>query len=309
MEHFRNARRGKWEISEKTRRPAIPICESPGRQCSLDKRQGRGKLERLCFAAQTSDCTAVRRKCAEVASKYPGVQQLSSDSPGLPPAPRVLVRRETLSLGTQAAAATAFVAGAFEHLLPTARAADVQFGRLLTARGAPTPRTTTAQVLPPSRQPLTLADMVHPHWETPRKSRRPAVSSGMIPTCENAGVARPGIEPARLRAVYNDRDAKTPADLPRPPASVMQQLGLRNDLCPVALSWFEIRSEIGSKVDTENFCTIRVQSWTGDRNEVYFELPKLAVPNLDLRSAAIVNKCSLKIPQQIELPSIVFSGN
>ncbi|KAJ8871808.1 hypothetical protein PR048_028148 [Dryococelus australis] len=59
----------------------------------------------------------------------------------------------------------------------------------------------------------------------------------------------------------------------------------------VAPSWFETRSEIGSKIDTENCCTIRVQSWTGDRDEVHFKPPKLAVRNLDPRSAAIVNKC------------------
>ncbi|KAJ8871753.1 hypothetical protein PR048_028090 [Dryococelus australis] len=31
--------------------------------------------------------------------------------------------------------------------------------------------------------------------ETPEKRRQPAASSGTIPTCENPGVARPGIEP------------------------------------------------------------------------------------------------------------------
>ncbi|KAJ8869033.1 hypothetical protein PR048_030584 [Dryococelus australis] len=60
---------------------------------------------------------------------------------------------------------------------------------------------------------------------------------------------------------------------------------------PVAQSWFETRSEIISKIDTENCCTIRVQSSTGDRDEVHFELLKLAVRNLDPRSAAIVDKC------------------
>ncbi|KAJ8898354.1 hypothetical protein PR048_003714 [Dryococelus australis] len=34
--------------------------------------------------------------------------------------------------------------------------------------------------------------------------------------------------------------------------------------CPVAPSWFETRSEIGSKIDRENCCTIRVQNWTED---------------------------------------------
>ncbi|KAJ8875048.1 hypothetical protein PR048_022938 [Dryococelus australis] len=59
-------------------------------------------------------------------------------------------------------------------------------------------------------------------------------------------------------------------------------------LCPVASSWFETRSEIGSKIDIENCCTIRVQCWTADRDEVHFEPPKLVVRNLDSRSAAII---------------------
>ncbi|KAJ8872166.1 hypothetical protein PR048_025768 [Dryococelus australis] len=32
-------------------------------------------------------------------------------------------------------------------------------------------------------------------WEIPEKARRPTASSGTIPTCENPGVTRPGIEP------------------------------------------------------------------------------------------------------------------
>ncbi|KAJ8894229.1 hypothetical protein PR048_006841 [Dryococelus australis] len=63
------------------------------------------------------------------------------------------------------------------------------------------------------------------------------------------------------------------------------------ELCPVAPSWFETRFEIGSKIDTDNCCTIRVQSWTGDWYEVHSEPSKLAVLNLDPRSAAIVDKC------------------
>ncbi|KAJ8869224.1 hypothetical protein PR048_030796 [Dryococelus australis] len=47
-------------------------------------------------------------------------------------------------------------------------------------------------------------------------------------------------------------------------------------LRPVAPSWFENRSEVGSEIDTENCCTILVQSWTGDRDEVHLEPPKLA---------------------------------
>ncbi|KAJ8866344.1 hypothetical protein PR048_032187 [Dryococelus australis] len=63
-----------------------------------------------------------------------------------------------------------------------------------------------------------------------------------------------------------------------------------NSLRPVAPLWLETRSEIGSRIDTENCCTIRVQSWTGDRDEFQFKPPKLVVRNLDPRSAAIVGK-------------------
>ncbi|KAJ8893086.1 hypothetical protein PR048_005669 [Dryococelus australis] len=48
-----------------------------------------------------------------------------------------------------------------------------------------------------------------------------------------------------------------------------------------------------------------LQGWTGDRDEVHFEPPKLAVRNLDPRLIAIVDRCSLKIRQQIELRSII----
>ncbi|KAJ8891915.1 hypothetical protein PR048_004474 [Dryococelus australis] len=65
-------------------------------------------------------------------------------------------------------------------------------------------------------------------------------------------------------------------------------------------------SKIGSKIYTENCCTIRIQSLTGGRDEVHFKPPKLEVRNLDPRSAAIVDKCSLKIRQQLELRPLVF---
>ncbi|KAJ8877675.1 hypothetical protein PR048_022130 [Dryococelus australis] len=50
---------------------------------------------------------------------------------------------------------------------------------------------------------------------------------------------------------------------------------------------------MGSKIDTENCWTIRVQSWAGDRDEIHFEPPKLAVGNLDPRSSAINHEISL----------------
>ncbi|KAJ8895983.1 hypothetical protein PR048_001324 [Dryococelus australis] len=62
---------------------------------------------------------------------------------------------------------------------------------------------------------------------------------------------------------------------------------------PVAPSWFETQSELGSKIDTENCCTIPVQSWTGDRDEIHFEPPKLVVRKLDPRSAVIVDEFTL----------------
>ncbi|KAJ8869725.1 hypothetical protein PR048_028720 [Dryococelus australis] len=48
------------------------------------------------------------------------------------------------------------------------------------------------------------------------------------------------------------------------------------------------RSDLRS--DTQNCCTIRVQSRTGDRDEVHFEPQKLAVRKHEPRSAAIVDK-------------------
>ncbi|KAJ8891811.1 hypothetical protein PR048_004365 [Dryococelus australis] len=65
--------------------------------------------------------------------------------------------------------------------------------------------------------------------------------------------------------------------------------------CPVAPSLFKTRSEIGSKIDTENCCTIRVQSWTGDREEEHFEQPKLEVRDLDPRSAAIIRNHEMSL--------------
>ncbi|KAJ8880548.1 hypothetical protein PR048_017018 [Dryococelus australis] len=79
--------------------------------------------------------------------------------------------------------------------------------------------------------------------------------------------------------------------------------GRKHVLCPVAPSWFETRSEIAFKIDIEKCGTIRVQNWTGDRDD-HFEPAKLAVPKFYPRSAAIVDKCSLKIRQQIELRTI-----
>ncbi|KAJ8872707.1 hypothetical protein PR048_026320 [Dryococelus australis] len=64
----------------------------------------------------------------------------------------------------------------------------------------------------------------------------------------------------------------------------------RCGLGQVAPPWFETRTAIGSRIDKENCCTIRVQSWAGDRDEVHFEPSKLVVRNLDPRSTAIVDK-------------------
>ncbi|KAJ8867697.1 hypothetical protein PR048_031500 [Dryococelus australis] len=59
------------------------------------------------------------------------------------------------------------------------------------------------------------------------------------------------------------------------------------DLCPNAPSWFETRTEVGYKIDTDNCCTIRVQSWTGDRDEVHFEPPKLAIDESEIQNNEI----------------------
>ncbi|KAJ8895435.1 hypothetical protein PR048_000767 [Dryococelus australis] len=76
-----------------------------------------------------------------------------------------------------------------------------------------------------------------------------------------------------------------------------------NDYLPNARlppTWFETRSEIGPKINTENCCAIRVQSWTGDRDEVHFERPKWVVRNLNPRSAAI-GGASIALVREVSL--------
>ncbi|KAJ8872693.1 hypothetical protein PR048_026306 [Dryococelus australis] len=157
--------------------------------------------------------------------------------------------------------------------------------------------------------------------------RDPAAGSKIAPGTRSCICARGqgrGVPDGHARPILPDEHAICPSPTPyvvpgRPPATRATPdtgVGIRRHptfevlpdaLRPVAPSWLGTRSEIGSKIDTEDCCAIRVQSWTGDRYEVNFEPPKLAVPNLDPRSAAIVVKCSLKIRQQVELPRIIRS--
>ncbi|KAJ8883434.1 hypothetical protein PR048_015277 [Dryococelus australis] len=126
------------------------------------------------------------------------------------------------------------------------------------------------------------------------KTRRPAASSGMILTCENRGVTPPVSLTMPLVGGFTQGSYVSPSSalntlMLRAPKS-HHTFPLRSRLAnsrycngpvsccdvgearqalllgPVAPSWFETRSEIVSKIDTENCCTIRVQSWTGDRN-------------------------------------------
>ncbi|KAJ8867820.1 hypothetical protein PR048_031625 [Dryococelus australis] len=55
-----------------------------------------------------------------------------------------------------------------------------------------------------------------------------------------------------------------------------------------------LRFSITCKIDTENCCAIRVQRWTRDRDEVHFEPPKLAVRNIDPRSATIIEDSEIR---------------
>ncbi|KAJ8879281.1 hypothetical protein PR048_019888 [Dryococelus australis] len=68
-----------------------------------------------------------------------------------------------------------------------------------------------------------------------------------------------------LRSNVLERPSQSakPGELPVIPA---RREKCRLVLGPVAPSWFETRSETVSKIDTEDCCTIRVQSWTGDRD-------------------------------------------
>ncbi|KAJ8882840.1 hypothetical protein PR048_014654 [Dryococelus australis] len=81
----------------------------------------------------------------------------------------------------------------------------------------------------------------------------------------------------------NGRSPRKPADQRRRPAHKPRCENLE-----VTAQGIEPGS---ARIDTENCCTIRIQSRTGDRDEVHLEPPKLAVINLDLRSASIFDKC------------------
>ncbi|KAJ8866928.1 hypothetical protein PR048_032790 [Dryococelus australis] len=95
-----------------------------------------------------------------------------------------------------------------------------------------------------------------------------------IPDYNAHGISHLGIMPDDA-----DDRASSRGDLPFPTAFSFRR--------PVVPSWFETQSEIVSKIGTGNCCAVRVQNWTGVRDEVHFEPLKLAVRNLDPRSAAI----------------------
>ncbi|KAJ8876977.1 hypothetical protein PR048_021429 [Dryococelus australis] len=66
------------------------------------------------------------------------------------------------------------------------------------------------------------------------------------------------------------------------------------------------RSDLRSTQKT--FCTILVQSWTGDQDDdVHFEPPKLAVPNLDPRSAATIDESDIQ-NHEITLVQHFYTG-
>ncbi|KAJ8878524.1 hypothetical protein PR048_019102 [Dryococelus australis] len=94
-------------------------------------------------------------------------------------------------------------------------------------------------------------------------------------------------------------------DLPWRSRLVRRRTGVREALgsspgreyrrLPLSVSYARLHHR-GSKLDRRSHreCSIiRVQNWTEDRDEVRFEPPKLSVPKLHPRSAAIVEKCSL----------------
>ncbi|KAJ8866170.1 hypothetical protein PR048_033694 [Dryococelus australis] len=100
---------------------------------------------------------------------------------------------------------------------------------------------------------------------------------------------------------------------PVPPHPCIPALLHTHLASPSSVLKTSISTPHGRALQESEFCLWRqtmnahgtyARSWTGNRDEVPFEPPKLMVRNLDPRAAAIVDKCSLEIRQQIELRSI-----
>ncbi|KAJ8888597.1 hypothetical protein PR048_008089 [Dryococelus australis] len=85
---------------------------------------------------------------------------------------------------------------------------------------------------------------------------------------------------------------------PETPYTLPQPIG-RQSLTEV--TWPSVRERREARTTTGDCGTTAGESWIGDRDAHNFEPPKLAVRNLDPRSAAIVDKCSLKIRPQLPL--------
>ncbi|KAJ8889337.1 hypothetical protein PR048_008836 [Dryococelus australis] len=97
--------------------------------------------------------------------------------------------------------------------------------------------------------------------------RAAAAVSQHLAVLPAANFVRPLSEPPRKRSLSRD-------------ANKHRARNTHAYLIPVAPSWIENLS----KIDTENCCAIRVQSWTGDRDEIHFETPKSApIPIWDAR--------------------------
>ncbi|KAJ8868781.1 hypothetical protein PR048_030321 [Dryococelus australis] len=102
-----------------------------------------------------------------------------------------------------------------------------------------------------------------------KKTRRQVASSGTNSTCGYSGATPPGNEPGSAR--WEARSLKPLHH--RGSYRVWRKYNKFDDnsatsLCLVARSWFETRSEIGSTIDTENCCTIRVPA--GLEIEMFF---------------------------------------
>ncbi|KAJ8867222.1 hypothetical protein PR048_031020 [Dryococelus australis] len=125
------------------------------------------------------------------------------------------------------------------------------------------------------------------HRHTPRTVRSPRYlpyhmhTPGMV-------TPLPSLLPTNIPGMITSLPSLLPANIPGIVPSLSSLLAAHFRYGYLILK--ADHDKIGSKIDTENCCTIRVQSWTADRDEVHFEPPKLAVRNLDPRSVAIVHK-------------------
>ncbi|KAJ8871023.1 hypothetical protein PR048_027326 [Dryococelus australis] len=199
MERRRNGGAGKWEISEKTRRPTassgtVPTCENPVTRPGIEP--GSPWWEASVLIAQPpSLITSVYATSPATRPRY-ATDRTRYDTAQLPAYLSYLpaCRPSTLCTVTE----SAIGADCVHANCPFCAVVIIFFRRPgqfrktdIFARSVR--RSAFLSVARPRILKKSLSNL--PQREIPEKTHQPAASSSAIPTCENPGVARPGTEP------------------------------------------------------------------------------------------------------------------